>query len=147
MTATNGTNNSTALTFSTDNLGTLAEGMRIDNAGNVGIGTVSPGAKLEVAGQVKITGGTPGVAGKVLTSDASGLATWTIPAATGVTSLTAGTGLTGRGTITTTGTIAADTTYLQRRVSGTCTAGNSIQTVAADGHRHVRPQAPVRSQA
>ena len=85
------------------------ESMRIDNAGNVGIGTVSPGAKLEVAGQVKITGGTPG-AGKVLTSDASGLATWTIPAATGVTSLTAGTGLTG-GTITTTGTIAADTTY------------------------------------
>ena len=43
--------------------------------GNVGIGTTSPGAKLEVNGQVKITGGTPG-AGKVLTSDAAGLATW-----------------------------------------------------------------------
>jgi hypothetical protein len=43
--------------------------------GNVGIGTASPGAKLEVAGQVKITGGSPG-AGKVLTSDATGLATW-----------------------------------------------------------------------
>lgn len=52
--------------------------------GNVGIGTASPGAKLEVAGQVKITGGTPG-AGKVLTSDADGLAVWanvTAPAAT-----------------------------------------------------------------
>jgi hypothetical protein len=46
--------------------------------GNAGIGTVSPGAKLEVAGQVKITGGSPG-AGKVLTSDASGLASWTTP--------------------------------------------------------------------
>lgn len=43
--------------------------------GNVGIGTTSPGAKLEVNGQIKITGGTPG-AGKVLTSDAAGLAAW-----------------------------------------------------------------------
>jgi hypothetical protein len=43
--------------------------------GRVGIGTTSPTAKLEVAGQVKITGGAPGI-GKVLTSDASGLATW-----------------------------------------------------------------------
>ena len=34
---------------------------------------------MEVAGQVKITGGSPGV-GKVLTSDASGLASWTAPA-------------------------------------------------------------------
>ena len=46
--------------------------------GNVGIGTTNPGAKLEVAGQVKITGGSPG-ANKVLTSDASGLATWQAP--------------------------------------------------------------------
>jgi hypothetical protein len=44
-------------------------------AGNIGIGTVAPGAKLEVAGQVKITGGAPWL-GKVLTSDATGLATW-----------------------------------------------------------------------
>jgi hypothetical protein len=51
------------------------ERMVITPAGNIGIGTFEPGAKLEVAGQVKITGGTPGV-GKVLTSDADGLATW-----------------------------------------------------------------------
>ena len=43
--------------------------------GNVGVGTTNPSAKLEVNGQVKITGGTPGV-GKVLTSDADGLASW-----------------------------------------------------------------------
>jgi hypothetical protein len=52
------------------------------STGSVGIGTSTPGAKLEVAGQVKITGGTPG-AGKVLTSDASGLASWTTPSAGG----------------------------------------------------------------
>jgi len=44
-------------------------------SGNAGIGTENPGAKLEVTGQVKITGGSPG-AGKVLTSDANGLASW-----------------------------------------------------------------------
>ena len=43
---------------------------------------MAPGAKLEVAGQVKITGGTP-VAGEVLTSDATGLATWELPASSG----------------------------------------------------------------
>ena len=47
--------------------------------GNMGIGTLTPTAKLEVNGQVKITGGVPG-AGKVLTSDSAGLATWTTPA-------------------------------------------------------------------
>lgn len=45
-----------------------------DNA-NVGIGTSIPTAKLEIAGQIKITGGNPG-AGKVLLSDANGLAQW-----------------------------------------------------------------------
>lgn len=46
--------------------------------GNVGIGITNPGAKLEIAGQIKITGGSPG-SGKVLTSNASGLATWETP--------------------------------------------------------------------
>jgi hypothetical protein len=52
------------------------------STGNVGIGIASPAAKLEVAGQVKITGGTPG-AGKVLVSDAVGLATWQTVAGVG----------------------------------------------------------------
>jgi len=67
------------LTFATMPSGATvgAERMRITSTGNVGIGTTSPGAKLEVAGQIKITGGSPG-AGKVLQSDANGLATWAV---------------------------------------------------------------------
>lgn len=49
-----------------------------------------------------------------------------------VTSVGTGTGLTG-GPITTTGTVAADTTYLQRRVSGSCAVGNYVRAIAADG--------------
>jgi|GEM_PF-2926670 len=57
--------------------------MTIDSSGNIGIGTVNPGTKLEVSGQVKITGGTP-AAGEVLTSDATGLATWEVPSSSSV---------------------------------------------------------------
>ncbi len=56
------------------NTGGAPNGLIVDQ-GNVGIGVPAPGAKLDIAGQVKIQGGTPG-AGKVLTSDASGLASW-----------------------------------------------------------------------
>ncbi len=69
---------SAAASNNTLNIGGLIYGTGMvsgGSGGNIGIGTASPGAKLEVAGQIKITGGEPGV-GKVLTSDASGLATW-----------------------------------------------------------------------
>ena len=56
------------------------KGNWIVEKGNIGVGTTKPDAKLVVAGQVKITGGSPG-AGKVLTSDAKGLASWKAPAA------------------------------------------------------------------
>jgi hypothetical protein len=57
-----------------------------DNGTSVGIGTATPAstAKLEVNGQIRIDGGSPG-AGKVLTSDANGLGTWTTPSGGGST--------------------------------------------------------------
>ena len=45
------------------------------NAQNVGIGTTTPTAKLEVVGNIKIVDGTQAL-NKVLTTDATGLATW-----------------------------------------------------------------------
>jgi Protein of unknown function (DUF1566) len=71
------------------------------SAQNVGIGVPNPGAKLEVAGgvkisdsiyvggQVRIISGTPGE-GKVLTSNATGLASWQTPVAFGPCGLTIG---------------------------------------------------------
>jgi hypothetical protein len=54
-----------------------------DNGVFVGIGTNSPSAKLEVSGQIKMTGGNPGN-GKILISDASGLASWQTVSAVGL---------------------------------------------------------------
>ena len=69
--------------FLNENRGDPFTLMYVDfNDRNIGIGTSTPTAKLEVNGQVKINGGTPAI-GQVLTSDASGLATWEpIPAPT-----------------------------------------------------------------
>ena len=47
--------------------------------GNTGIGVTDPSSKLDIAGQIRIRGGSPGD-GKVLTSDAVGLASWQTPA-------------------------------------------------------------------
>lgn len=51
--------------------------MTIKGGGNVGINTTAPTEKLEVQGSVKIVDGTQG-AGKVLTSDANGKASWQV---------------------------------------------------------------------
>ena len=52
--------------------------MRIQGNGNVGIGTTTPTARLDITGNIKITDGTQG-AGKVLTSNANGMASWSTP--------------------------------------------------------------------
>jgi len=54
----------------------------IGNNADVGIGTSVPQAKLHVEGSVRLADGTQGV-GKVLTSDASGNATWQTPSGGG----------------------------------------------------------------
>jgi hypothetical protein len=79
------------------------------------------GSTVQVAGQIKITGGSPG-AGKVLASDAVGLATWTTmpsgPAGptgpqgpTGLTGATGATGATGPAGLLPNGTAAGNTPY------------------------------------
>ena len=54
---------------------TFTDNMIIKEGGYVGIGTTSPGTNLDINGTIKIQGGSPGD-GKVLTSDANGLASW-----------------------------------------------------------------------
>lgn len=58
------------------------ERFKIQNTtGNIGINQTSPAAKLDVNGTFKLTDGTQG-AGKILTSDANGIASWQSPAET-----------------------------------------------------------------
>jgi len=56
-------------------LGSIAGLNGASSSVNVGIGTTAPTAKLDIAGSIKIVDGTQ-AAGKVLTSDANGLASW-----------------------------------------------------------------------
>ncbi len=54
----------------------------IANAGNIGIGNITPAQKLDVTGTIRSTGfilTTGAGSGKVLTSDATGIATWVQP--------------------------------------------------------------------
>lgn len=91
--------------------------------GNIGLGTTTPNAKLEVNGAVKIVDGTQ-ASGKVLTSDATGLATWQ-----SLTTYSAGNG------ISITGNMIAvkDAFYL-----GQDTLGGIVYYIykGSDGHQH-----------
>lgn len=69
-------------TFAAGTTEGLKERISILDNGNVGIQTTNPTTTLDVNGTMKITGGNPG-AGKVLTSDATGTASWQLPAGAG----------------------------------------------------------------
>ena len=60
---------------------TAGSGLTVLANSRVGIGIATPSAALEVSGTLKFAGATTVVSGGVLTSDASGNATWRAPAA------------------------------------------------------------------
>ncbi|MCZ2140603.1 MAG: hypothetical protein LC096_04350 [Bacteroidia bacterium] len=57
----------------------------ITNGGAVGVGTTTPTTKLDVNGQIRMQGGSPG-AGKLMTSDANGVGSWSTAAGAGLVS-------------------------------------------------------------
>ncbi len=99
--------------------------------GAVGIGTTNPGAALEVSGQVKITGGAPGV-GKVLSSDAVGLASWVNPTNSGtVTSTSVVTANGFSGTVATATTTPAIT--IRTSITGVIKGNGTAISAATSG--------------
>lgn len=69
---------------------TLTAFLTLGSTGNIGIGTTTPTQKLTVNGTVQITGGSPAL-GSVLSSNASGIASWTATSSLGLgASLTGG---------------------------------------------------------
>jgi hypothetical protein len=54
-------------------------------SGEIGINTLTPTAQLDVNGQIRMQGGSPG-AGKIMTSDATGIGSWTTTSAAGLVS-------------------------------------------------------------
>jgi len=92
-----------------------ANALTVLKNGNVGIGTTTPQAKLDISGNIKIADGTQG-AGKVLTSDANGVASWQTPT---------GGGVSGSGTINTYPKWTGSTTLGDGAISETTPSGHS----------------------
>ncbi|MBI2100759.1 MAG: hypothetical protein HYT47_01965 [Candidatus Vogelbacteria bacterium] len=91
---------------------------------------------LDVDGQIRIRGGGPAT-GLVLTSDADGLAQWAAPPTGGITSLSQDTTNPGiilnPNPVTGIGTVGVDSSYIQRRVTTTCPAGQEMYSISSTG--------------
>jgi hypothetical protein len=118
------TSNGTAMTFATTANGTTAraERMRIDNTGNVGIGTTTPDQLLTVNGSIHSTGGFVFPDGTTQSSAATSGISLTSP---DTSIMVAGTAVGP--------TVAVNTAVIQKRVTGSCSVGQSVTSVNADG--------------
>jgi hypothetical protein len=102
-----------------NNAGSAVNLVLLDN-GNMGVGIGAPAAKLDVNGNVIVR------SGGITFPNAS---VQTTAGVTGVNGSLGVNGSIGNSLLT----LTADTSYVQRRVTGTCATGNAIASVGADG--------------
>lgn len=108
-------------------------------ANSLGAGSLNITSNANIGGTVTASGlrmTTGAGEGKVLTSDAGGNASWK-PASGGgggITSISAGSGIVlSPNPITSSGSIAVDTSSIQKRVTGACPAGKAMTAINVDG--------------